>query len=125
MFSQITAPAGFEGWLVCAAAALVMIERGMAFYKNHMRELPPPSQTYVTKEDCHAAHASAAGTYTRLQAEVEELKGERVVRAEQASHLVDSLRREMSASFTRVHQRIDDLPDKMIATLRNTGALRQ
>jgi hypothetical protein len=113
------------GWLIAAAAVLVIAERGFAFWKNHLREQPPPSQTYMTKTDCHLAHAATKEELKRLADDVEHLKAARSETNNVVAAATENLRREMNESFRRVHQRIDELPDKIIAILANTKALRE
>lgn len=125
MFAQLPslAPGSIEGWLLSATCVLVMLERGFAFYKNHLRESPPPAQTYMTKTDCDRLHTIRGSDLQQIKLDVEELRKDRTNRVDMWSTQVDRLRTEMSENLKRVHARIDDLPDKIISLLKNTGAL--
>jgi hypothetical protein len=104
------------GWL----ASLFFIAGGVnqvLKLLDRAREKPPPLETYVTKLDCQRQQGN---------------EGARIERLEQSHY---QLHAEFKTDLARVHQRLDDLatdfndkiqslPSQIIATLRNTGAIK-
>jgi len=58
-------------WLGCLVCVLMLLDRGLSFWKTHMREEPRPSATYVTKTECDRLHTSAHDELAALNKRVE------------------------------------------------------
>lgn len=71
---------------------------------------------YVTKGELYVQHAGVIERLTRIEAQVAAMQV-----ARQAD--LESLRADMRNDVQRIHERIDELPDRIIAMLRNTGAI--
>lgn len=71
---------------------------------------------YVTKAESYVQHAGVIERLTRIEAQVAAMQ---VARATD----LDQLRSDMRTDVQRLHERIDELPDRIIAMLRNTGAI--
>lgn len=125
---------GMTEWLICAAAALVIVERALAFYKNHMRESPVPGETYTKQADCVYRHQELTG---RLR-ELEHKREQDVLSSGESRKLIykklddtrdniDDLRRELSEKIDELRKDISNgtngIEARVIATLKNTGAI--
>ena len=77
----------------------------------------------VSEKECIARHTEAARELHEVRQKFNQLEASREVQRQQASEdrkiiyrHIDEVRRELS-------QKIDDMPDRVIATLKNTGAI--
>jgi hypothetical protein len=103
------------GWLASAFFIAAGLNQVLKLI-DRAKEEPPPIETYVTKAESQQRQEESAARIQRLEEWNQEL------------------RREFRADLARVHQRLDDLagdfnhqiqalPNQIIATLKNTGAL--
>lgn len=113
--------AGFLGCLFFLVAGVNQIMRLV----DRTKESPPPAQTYVTKETCAQSHSGRDELVREIRKDVDDLKRYRDQHRDQVEAAVERLRREMSDSMGRVHQRIDDLPALIITTMKNSRELLQ
>ena len=95
-------------WLLCAAAAVVIIERTVNFYRTVIRELPEPASTYQLKGDL-ATRAELREMKTDLMGRIGEVKTEQSAmridwQSEKTSHALTETR-----SYEKIHQRIDQV----------------
>lgn len=121
MIAQVTSPSAAELglWLGCLAAILFIMNQGMKFFRN-FREMPPPAQTYATKEELRVLREELSGVRADIGVIRHEMKGDK------SEILADGVRR-----TDQVHVRINDLekevgtiPNQVIVLLKHTGALR-
>lgn len=122
-------PASYQslGWLMLALFSLAGGANQVMRLLDRLKEKPNPAETYLTKTE-------AARMETRLETQLVERV--RVIEAQHNSDLrelrdeIHGMRAQFVADLTRVHARLDDLlestqavTDRVIATLRNTGAI--
>jgi ribosome-binding protein aMBF1 (putative translation factor) len=116
-------------------AAVVVALAGVAAGANQimaladrLKEKPPPAATYVTKETCATQRAGHTGRIARLEQTVadvqDRIREDRAAldkadedRASRIHRRIDDLERD-------IHDRIQALPNEIVALLRNTGNLR-
>ncbi len=72
---------------------------------------------WVTKQEFTAFQTAVEGRLEKIREDMAVMQNGRI------SDLGD-LRGEIREDIARIHERIDDLPNQIIATLRNTGALK-
>jgi hypothetical protein len=65
IMGQLPLPTSVElaGWLACLGAAAFLLDRLLRFYKDHMREQPPPAATYVSRDACKLVHNVGKGRF--------------------------------------------------------------
>jgi len=121
MLAQLATPTSveFAGWIACLATCAWLADRILRFYKDHVREQPPPAETYMRRDNCREAH-------TLLDARLSEVRKEFHSIVE--SHHVEVV--DLKQSITRLHQRLDDLearvgslPDRTLALILNSKSL--
>lgn len=102
-------------WLACAAFLAGLINSVLALV-DRIKEKPIPSETYLRIADWsdHRDQILARIESVRVAGEADRA----ALRSETAE-----LRGEIRDDIRRLHQRMDDLPTQLIATLRNTGAI--
>jgi hypothetical protein len=133
LIAQVPASSALSlgNWLVDATCILLMAERAFSFWKNHLRETPPPSQTYMTKADCTAMHArqmdEAKGNTEWNKREHENIFSrmggmERGIVSKMEARIqhVEDTNRE---SIQALQAKMDTMPDKIVAQLLNTRQL--
>lgn len=72
---------------------------------------------WVTTQEFTAFQTAVEGRLEKIREDMAVMQNGRI------SDLTD-LRGEIREDIARIHERIDDLPNQIIATLRNTGALK-
>lgn len=111
-----SAPITIAAWLACAAFVVGLVNSVLTLVER-LKEKPRPADTYVRIQDFseHRQLVLARIEAMRISqdADRESFRGE-----------VNELRVEIRDDLRRVHDRIDDLPSQIIATLKNTGALK-
>jgi len=110
LLAQFPSASGNEmvTWLLCAAAAVLIIERSVSFYRTVIRELPEPASTYQLKGDL-ATRAELREMKTDLMGRIGEVKTEQSAmridrQSEKTSHALTEAR-----SYEKIHQRIDQV----------------
>jgi len=116
--AQIAAPGAIEGWLLSAAAVLVMAERGFSFFKNHLREEPPPGQTYMTKDACARIHGTRDDELEEIKDQLRSMQGNRLTDWQKWTDHLNSMRAETGASLTRIHIRLDAMPKDILDLIK-------
>ena len=112
-----TSPAEIGAWLMCAAAVAVIADRLFSFYKNHLRESPPPSETYARRSECEARHSAGDRVLRELtdkmQADIRLLQTHREADAAAAGESrrtmyerLQQLQTNTSAEFTAVRREL-------------------
>ncbi len=105
------------GWLMVCAVALVAGINQVMRLLDRFKEKPRPADTYVTKEE----HRERVVEFRTQLADIRRAREDdtRAVRGD-----LDGLREQFGTDLRGVHQRIDDLPNSIIATLKNTGVIK-
>lgn len=121
MLAQLAAPTSveFAGWIACLATFAWLADRILRFYKDHLREQPPPAETYMRRDNCKEAHALLDARLGEVRKEFHALV--------QANHVEVA---DLKQSLTRIHERLDDLearvgalPDRTLALILNSKSL--
>lgn len=55
-------------WIIAGAAVLAILKLALDVYER-LRTKPPPSETYVAKTDCRAAHKELTDCLERIEAD--------------------------------------------------------
>jgi len=123
MFAQLPVPVSgaIETWLLSAAAVMVLVERALAFYKNHMREQPPPATAYVANETCSRVQSANAQRFEEIEAQ--QLEDDH--RRKAIYDHIDNVRRELKEDIHQVQTDVNLMPSRMVELLSKTGALRK
>ena len=114
-------PLSLGNWVVDAAAVVLILERGFAFWKNHLREQPPPSSTYMTKEECARNHLGLTARLHGIEEQGNEADGRRRAIYEQ----IDRVRRELKADISHLQDNLAQTPEAVIRMLRQTGVIKE
>lgn len=112
------------GWLIVCVAAAATAGNQIWAFAQRFREQPRPADTYATKHEM-------AEVVERWEKDMQE------IRESLASHRkdresdhtafdgrLDTMRKEIRDDIRRLHDRLDNVPSNLIATLRNTGAIK-
>lgn len=108
--------------LLAAALAPVLLLWRKLSGRPEVREIQPnPLEVREAPQFVHKAEffSQLQGITDRLNRMEASIAGMQAARHAE----IESLRVDFRADIQRIHQRIDDLPDRIIATLKNTGAL--
>ena len=102
----------FVQFVIGGSATIFLLNQALRFYKDHIKEQPTPSNTYATKEELRQTHG-------RIAREREELNREiaRVGEEQKAIRLV------LDSEIKDLNRRIDAVPGRVIALLRETKGL--
>lgn len=103
-------------WLGCAAFVVGLVN-GVLALVDRLKERPSPSETYVRLAD-FSEHRRLV--LDRIESQRVALEAARDAEREELA----GLRNEIRGDIRRIHDRVDDLPAQIIATLRNTGAIQ-
>lgn len=99
----------FAAWVACLAFAAFFTNQLLTIVAS-LREKPTPSSTYVRIDVAEARWAAMKQDHAT---DVKELRDG-----------IAETRKEMRGDIRLLHARIDDLPSQIVATLRNTGAIK-
>lgn len=99
-------------FVVGGSATIFLINQVLTFYKQHMKEQPTPANTYATKEEMKFAHG-------RISREREEINREIARLGEEQK----ALRLVLDSEIKDLNRRIDAVPERTIALLRETKDL--
>lgn len=122
------------GWLCLAAFSVAGGINQLLRLLDRLKEKPIPAETYLTKLEGkrmeETFHARLADMQSRQEhSETQRTENHRALRAQ-----LEEIREMVRDDVTRIHERIDNaaadtnsridgLPERVIATLRNTGAI--
>jgi septation ring formation regulator EzrA len=117
LFAQLPAatPAQISAWLISFAAVLVIAERAFAFWKNHLREQPIPSQTYATFAGCNTKHAQTQEQIDKLAAKMQQQEQYNRERRAAIYEEFRKMREEMGEMVSRIYDEIKPLRESMSA----------
>jgi len=107
-------------WLIGLAAALVIIDRILAFFKSHMQETPRPADTYATKREhgelrqTLSQHIDAVEdrfqTFeSKLEKTISDGNAHRTASNDRLETKIDSLAHDTKEDIKGLHKRIDPL----------------
>lgn len=99
----------FAAWVGCLAFAAFFVNQLLNLF-GAFREKPAPSATYFRID---TAEARLAAMKRDHETDVKELRDE-----------ISVVRADTREDLRRIHERIDNLPSQIVATLRNTGAIK-
>lgn len=115
-------PNQFAAWMVCAASAIIMANQSIRFYRSLKGEPARPPNEILG--------ASQAEIIRRVEVTEQTLADFRSAAKKDRSDLYDKIneiRKELTAkietSETNFGTRFDELPERLINLLRNTGAI--
>lgn len=100
-------------WLGCLAAVMLILERGLALWKNHLRESPPPAQTYATRDECARRHASSAEEIVKLRQEFNAQIAHASDRRKETYEQIRQVRAEAVSQAGEIYDRISGLQTEM------------
>lgn len=105
------------GWLMVCVVALIAGINQVLRLLDRFKERPRPADTYVTKEE----HKERVVEFRSQLAEIRQAREQdtRAVRGD-----IDDMREQFGEDLRGVHQRIDDLPNSIITTLKQTGVIK-
>lgn len=114
MFAQLPTISGaeFGGWMVGLAAAVALANQIFKFKKNAVGE-PPSGEMKVTIE-------ALREQVRRLEHEVSEAD----TRRKAIYSEIGKVRVELTQNIRHVQDKIEDMPSRVIALLRNTGVIK-
>lgn len=98
--------------LIGGSAALFLINQALTFYKEHMKEQPSPANTYATKEEMKHAHGRIGRERDEINREITRLGEEQ-----------KAIRMVLDTEIKDLNRRIDAVPQRTIALLRETKDL--
>lgn len=98
--------------LVGGSAAIFLINQVLTFYKTHMKEQPTPANTYATKEEMKHTHGRIGREREEVNLALAALREE-----QKAMRLV------LDTEIKDLNRRIDAVPQRTIALLRETKGL--
>lgn len=111
------------GWILLALFSLAGGANQLFRLIDRLKEKPSPSETYLTKVEAARLEASMIERFRVLDAQ-------HTTDMRRLGEDIHGMRTQFSHDLTRVHQRLDDLlestqgiTDRVVATLRNTGAI--
>lgn len=127
---QLPAPDSFQGigWMIVAVSALVvLVERGMALYA-HFRPTPPPGELHLTSAQLAKRisdlevlrEKDQQKASDRRQLIYDEFKKQRDDFLQEIKDVYAQIDKERAL----VNTALRDLPNEIIATLRNTGVIK-
>lgn len=116
--------------LLPMAVALISLLRSG---KSQKREVTF-GESFMTKEACGIEHRHSVDRITNCEHEIREIRKEVQVlvrtinetaadQSKETQQEISRFRVDVNESLRRVHARIDDIPNQVIVTLKNTGAL--
>lgn len=105
------------GWLLVGLAGLVHLYNQVRRAVDGLKEVPPPSQTYVTKNDCARTTDGISKRVERLEAEVgairADMKADRLAIMEAGEKRKNELIATIHESVSGVHKRVDRILEAM------------
>lgn len=106
-------------WIVAASAVMFLLNQGITFWKDHLREQPSPPDTYATK---HALEEGLRQAHGRMNRERDDAKAALGAAETRMREELGRLTAEVTGYNTkaedrasRINGRIDDLSDKVTA----------
>lgn len=133
------------GWLLVSVVAIItganqVIKLWDRISGQGKSAIPQPLQVeqavkFVTKEQCEHLHQTQAATVQALKVELNELRQQRIQDAKDSSFSRKALYAEIKeanenatahieAVRKELSERIEAMPDRVVALLRNTGVIR-
>ncbi len=100
-----------------AASFIIGLLNGILGFLDRWKEKPAPGETYVRITDFNQ---NRADMNARLDAQARSHEEDFAMLREE----MQTLRQQIRDDVRRVHDRVDELPSQIIATLRNTGAIK-
>jgi hypothetical protein len=117
-------------WLIGLSTAIFMANQILSFYRDHIREKPTASDTYATKKEMAEAHGRMSRERKDIDSALDLLRAEdRSLRAKLEFEIADigekiiENGRAGEARVVKLHDRLDELPDKILDLLRKTKGL--
>jgi hypothetical protein len=105
------------GWFaLVAAAALVILNQALTFWKEHVKEKPAPADTYATKVDHSELRERVTSVEGKIDSNYKTLDQKRSVS-------VANLHEALTAQTAALNSRIDDVPGRVIELLSKTKQL--
>jgi len=118
----MNAPTSVEigGWMACLFFLVAGFNQ-LFKIADRMKEKPPPAETYLTKTEFSAHSAQLTARFDRMESDLRVLAEKLDETSGEAAKL-----NELRAS--KMHERLNDIernmPNQIVALLRNTGALK-
>ena len=118
LFAQIPIVTSVEQWLVPATCVFVLFERGLSFYKNHMKETPPPAETYMTNALCGAQHRDLDARVATME------RGLALDDTKRAAiyDRVEKVRQELKADIQHLSDKVEVLPLRLLEMIKRNGS---
>lgn len=90
---------------------------------DRMKESPNPRDTYLTKEEFAEQQLVQQRRLDEIEARQEASRTQRENDRVALRGEMHDMRGEIRGDIQRIHERLDGLPERVIATLVNTGAI--
>lgn len=112
--AQLTTEAlpSFVTFVIGGSASVFLLNQVLTFYKSHMKEQPTPANTYATKDELRQAHGRMDREKREFDAAIRDLKAADIRISEK-----------VEAEMKEFNERIDAVPARTIALLRETKGL--
>lgn len=107
------------GWVIAMAAVLVIADRAIRFWKDHLREQPSPSATYVTRTSCVEQQSAQTKRTDDLRQEMRDLVTRNQTDVDEVKEILGRVHERLDEMETR----IGNLPDRVVALLTNARQL--
>ena len=131
-FAQLPADtvAPLVQWIIGGSAFVFLLNQGLSFYKEHIREKPLASETYATKAQMTEAHGRISRERKEIDQALTVLREEDKVLRQKLDDEIAEIGEQIKANgqageerVIKLHDRLNELPVQILDLLRKTKGL--
>lgn len=112
-------PVALASWVACLFFVVAGVNQVLRLL-DRTKEQPRPSETYARRDECAAFHRLWQAELARLEGELRLLRDE----SDKVTVRWEKQLTAVQADIREVNKRINDLPNSLITTLKNTGVIK-